>query len=198
VDERRAKFKDGSQRRKVVGVMGGSTDYQKLTEPLGQLIASRGYHLLTGAGGGVMAGVAAAFRGARHEGLAIGIVRAADACDENKGQHDYAPDKRFSQANLDLAIFTHLQLSGAQGQSCHSRNHINVLTSDIVVALPGENGTHAEVKLAIKYGIPLVLYLGGAMINGHSAEQIRAANSKALIRIAEDIKHVDRFFDELL
>lgn len=41
-----------------------------------------------------------------------------------------------------------------------SRNSINILTSDVVVALPGGPGTCSEVELAREHGVPLALFLG--------------------------------------
>ena len=40
-----------------------------------------------------------------------------------------------------------------------SRNHINVLSSNVVIALPGGSGTASEVSLAIRYGRPVIAYL---------------------------------------
>ena len=45
-----------------------------------------------------------------------------------------------------------------QGTDSMSRNHINVLTSSVVVALPGGKGTLSEVQLAKTYGKPVVLH----------------------------------------
>ena len=39
-----------------------------------------------------------------------------------------------------------------------SRNHINVLTADTIVALPGREGTLAEMWLATQYGVPIIAY----------------------------------------
>ncbi len=39
-----------------------------------------------------------------------------------------------------------------------SRNHINVLSSDVVIALPGGPGTAGEVQLALRYGRSIVVY----------------------------------------
>ncbi len=38
-----------------------------------------------------------------------------------------------------------------QGTELSSRNHINILSSDVVVALPGSSGTWSEIQLAIRY-----------------------------------------------
>lgn len=43
---------------------------------------------------------------------------------------------------------THLPLSGPFGTEDRSRNHISILSSDVVVALPGGDGTSSELQLA--------------------------------------------------
>ena len=60
---------------------------------------------------------------------------------------------------VEIPIHTHLPLSGVQGTERASRNHINVLTADVVVALPGGHGTISEVRLAVRYHKPLVAFL---------------------------------------
>ena len=48
--------------RPVIGVLGSSMmRHEQLAEPLGTWIAQKGFHLLTGGGGGVMAAVCQAF-----------------------------------------------------------------------------------------------------------------------------------------
>jgi len=37
-----------------------------------------------------------------------------------------------------------------------SRNYVNVLTSDVVVALPGSKGTLDEIRLATRFAKPLI------------------------------------------
>ncbi len=59
---------------------------------------------------------------------------------------------------VELAVRTHLPFSGASGTGPDSRNHINVLSTDAVVALPGSAGTRSEIELALGYGRPLVLF----------------------------------------
>ena len=56
-------------------------------------------------------------------------------------------------------MFTHLHMSGHSGTDPMSRNHINVLSSNVLVALPGGAGTASEVSLALRYGRPVVAYL---------------------------------------
>lgn len=55
--------------------------------------------------------------------------------------------------------------------SLNSRNHINILSSDAVVALPGGPGTLSEVKLALVYGRPCMAFLGASgTIDGKGTE----------------------------
>jgi hypothetical protein len=59
---------------------------------------------------------------------------------------------------VELVIYTHLPDTGLEGTLRSSRNHINVLTADAIVALPGREGTWSEMWLATQYGVPTVLY----------------------------------------
>jgi len=73
---------------------------------------------------------------------------------------DYQPKgAAYPNPFLDIAIFTHLL--GQDPAGTDSRNHINALSADLVVGLPGGAGTHAEIQLARKYGKPVLLFLTG-------------------------------------
>lgn len=144
-------------RRAIVGVMGSGVDrHEKLAAPLGRWIAEGGHHLLTGGGGGVMEAVSEAFAAVPgRAGLAIGVLKAmVDA----RGR--VVP--RTPNPFVDIAIRTHLPLSGDEGTDPLSRNHINVLSADLVVGLPGGDGTRSEMELALRYERPVVAFLGGA------------------------------------
>lgn len=160
------------RRIKIIGVMGSGTEpHKRLSAPLGRLIAESGFHLLTGGGYGVMAEASKAFcEVPERKGFSIGIIRSSDysVLDENSQERrhiTYAVNEW-----VEIPIFTHLPLSGEQGTDFMSRNHINVLASDVVVALPGSAGTYSEVKLRTQYQKPLILFLAGASINGKNAE----------------------------
>lgn len=133
----------------VVGVMGsGSATHEERSVPLGRRLAELGVHLLTGGGAGVMAAVSKAF----HEtpgrrGLVIGVIPGT-------------PPPGYPNPWVELAIRTHLPLSGERGQEPMSRNHLNVLSSDVIVALPGSAGTASEVTLAVRYGRPIIAWVG--------------------------------------
>ena len=125
-------------RQAVVGVMGGSAcddGTAALAEDLGTAIARAGWVLLTG---GRPAGVMeAASRGAAQAGgLVLGILPGDD------------PDA--ASPWVGVAVATGLG---------YARNALNVLSSTIVVALPGSAGTLSEIALALGYG-RLVLLLG--------------------------------------
>ena len=142
-------------RRSVIGVMGSGVErHDTLAGAVGTWIASQGFHLLTGGGEGVMAAVGEAFAAVPdHRGLMIGVLPSAE-----DDQRRRAPTG-FPNRWVDLAIRTHLPLSGARGTAPLSRNHINVLTADVVIALPGGPGTSSEVLLAVRYARPCVAFV---------------------------------------
>lgn len=74
-------------------------------------------------------------------------VRVSSACLPDGTVH---PPPNYPNPHVELAIATHLPVSGKEGMSASSRNHINILTSDAVVALPGSHGTASEVQLATR------------------------------------------------
>ena len=125
-----------SQRRPVIGVMGGAEvddEVVATAHRLGALIARRGWVLLNGGrNNGVMA---ASARGAREAGgTTIGIL----------------PDRTAGQTSPDLDFIILTGMGDA-------RNVINVLSSDVVIACQGAMGTRSEVTLALKNGKRVIL-----------------------------------------
>lgn len=139
-----------SNRVPIIGVMGsGSHSYETLTHPLGQWIAQQGFHLLTGGGQGVMASVSEAFCLIRpRKGLCIGIIPASADFSSSK-----TPDG-YPNSFIEIPIFTHLSARGGSGREAGSRNHINILSSNVLVILPGGLGTKSETELALHYEKP--------------------------------------------
>ncbi|MEK6420869.1 MAG: DNA-binding protein [Burkholderia gladioli] len=138
----------------IVGVMGsGKQEWPELAEPLGRWIAEQGFDLLTGAGRGVMLSTARAFMGTpnRH-GRSIGIMPS-----EPHPELGFAPLDGYPNPHVDLPVLTPLprKLAGTPDDTLN-RNYVNVLTSDVVVALPGAQGTLDEIRLAARFGKPLV------------------------------------------
>lgn len=58
---------------------------------------------------------------------------------------------------VELAVRAHLPAGGAQGAAAGSRNHLNVLSADRLVALPGGEGNRSELELVRRYGCPMAL-----------------------------------------
>lgn len=117
-------------RKFIVGVM-GTGDGALLSDcslayRLGGLIAKEGWVLLNGGrANGIME---ASAKGAKDGGgLTVGIL----------------PDNHALNASpyIDIPIVTGMG---------DARNYINVLSSDVVVALPGRAGTISEIALALK------------------------------------------------
>jgi uncharacterized protein (TIGR00725 family) len=142
-----------AKRLPVVGVLGsGDAEHADKAASLGRWLATLPVHLLTGGGRGVMTAVARAFAAvAGRAGLVVGIIPS--------GEDPAVPKPGYPNPYVELAIMTHLPLSGASGMDVLSRNHINVLTSDVLVALPGGTGTASEVALAVRYRRPIAAYL---------------------------------------
>jgi hypothetical protein len=138
----------------TVGVMGsGSDEHEPLARDIGTLLARLGVNLLTGAGRGVMRAVSRAYtRAPRERGVCIGIIPCRS--ERERG----IPKEGYPNEFVELAIHTHLPHSAAFGMDDLSRNHINVLSSAAVIALPGATGTASEVSLAIRYGKPVIAY----------------------------------------
>lgn len=144
------------ERLPVVGVMGsGADEHLDRCEALGLWLAGLDVHLLTGGGAGVMAAVSRAFSEVDgRSGRVLGIL----PCREDDPAR--TPDG-YPNPWVEIVVRTHLPHSGARGSGPTSRNHLNVLSSDVLVALPGRAGTASEVALAARYGRPLVAWIDG-------------------------------------
>jgi len=151
-------------RRRIVTVIGSGTVADPACVEIGQLVASLGVDLLTGGGRGVMEAVSRAFFESRpREGVVIGVIPATVDRMEALERREpatiaYRPLDGYPNPWVELAIYTHLPDSGQEGTLRSSRNHINVLSADVIVALPGEAGTESEMWLAAQYGVPTVAY----------------------------------------
>jgi uncharacterized protein (TIGR00725 family) len=139
------------RRLPIVAVIGsGDPDHGNpdLSAAIGRLIAEMGFHLLTGGGRGVMGDACRGFTSVPNRaGLALGIIPRTATGDEAK--------EGYPNPWVELPILTHLAgRLGPDGED--SRNPINVLTAWRIVALPGSEGTRAEIRLALRYGRALL------------------------------------------
>jgi uncharacterized protein (TIGR00725 family) len=153
--------------------MGSSTrGFEDLAGPLGRWLAGAGVHLLTGGGVGTMEAVSRAFaEGHPRAGLVIGVLP-ADLPDGI-----VVPRAGYPNPSVELAIFTHLPLSGITGTDPRSRNHINILSSDVVIVLPGNEGTESEMTLAVRYGKPVIAFFGEHEVGWTPPEGVPVARS---------------------
>jgi uncharacterized protein (TIGR00725 family) len=139
----------------VVGVIGSSSDpCLERAGAVGHWLAGLGVHLVTGGGGGVMGAVSRAFAEVpNRRGSVLGIVPSAAP------ESPAVPKPGYPNQWVEIPIFTHLPLSGRRGEEPLSRNHLVVLTSAVIIALPGGPGTASELRLALRYGRPVIAYL---------------------------------------
>ena len=86
------------------------------------------------------------------KGLVIGILPGA------RGE-PASPPPGYPNPWVEIPVYTHLPLSGSEGMHVASRNHINILSSTAIVALPGSAGTASEVRLALRYQRPVAAFL---------------------------------------
>jgi uncharacterized protein (TIGR00725 family) len=134
----------------------GKQPWTDLAAPLGRALALGGFHLLTGGGGGVMTSVSEAFCAVpQRAGRSIGIVPTEAQGDAGT----FRPLPGYPNPFVEVPIVSPLprHLPDAPPGTL-SRNHINVLSSDVIVALPGNHGTRDEVGLAVHYGKPVILF----------------------------------------
>ena len=152
----------------MVAVVGSSAvelpeDRQQLPYHVGRWIAETQCHLLTGGGPGVMAAASKGFCSVSSRvGVSIGVIP------------DGKPAGTYPNTWIELPIYTHLK--GENPKGADSRNHINIRSSQAIVAFPGGAGTQAEVELAVAQGasIPIVACLTEQeMIGVLGAEALR-------------------------
>ena len=167
--------------------MGSATEsHRERAAALGRWLAGKGVHLLTGGGGGVMSAVSEAFcEVPERRGLVIGVLPGDEG--EFESASPAAPRPGYPNPWVEIPISTHLPLSGRRGLDPLSRNHINVLSSNVLVALPGGAGTASEVLLALRYGRPVVAYL-------RAREEIPDLPAEA--RAESDLERVKEFVRE--
>jgi uncharacterized protein (TIGR00725 family) len=169
----------------IVGVMGSHAEaWTAYAAPLGAHLAARGVHLLTGGGTGTMEAVAEAFcRAPGRQGVSIGILPAV--ADRERG---FVPMEGYPNSWVEVPIVTPLGKFLGGDDDVITRNHVNVLTADAVVALPGSTGTHNEIRLARRFGKKIVLF-------GPAAE---FAVYKGALPVAGTLAKVSAFLDTAL
>lgn len=142
------------ERRPIIGVMGSHEDeWEEYSRPVGELIAKHDYHLLTGAGAGVMMATARAFCEQEDRlGLSIGIIPTMDYT------QGLIASEEFPNPYIEIPVITQLDQKAQSDSMPYSRNNVNVMSSHVLIILPGDHGTRNEVALALRYKKPMVLF----------------------------------------
>jgi len=97
------------------------------------------------------------------------------------------PDEDTSQATTDLDIAIRTGMGDA-------RNVINVLSSDVVIALSGEAGTVSEIAHAVRLDRPVVLLgmsVGDLFPDARTSGRLITADS-----VSEAVAHAARFLGQ--
>lgn len=170
----------------IVGVMGSGRDlHEKWAVPLGQLLASKPVHLLTGAGQGTMTSVSKAFaENDNRKGLCLGVVPS----EQRQGEEGIFNKAGYPNPYVEMAIQSPLGTFSGENPKMISRNHINIMTSHAIVALPGNVGTLNEVHICLWLKKPVIMF---------GSDELFAAFPKEVEK-TQDIKRVDNFLDETL
>lgn len=169
----------------IVGVMGsGKEPYEEFSVPLGKWIAEQNYYLLTGGGFGVMSAVSEAFYKVEgRQGRSVGIVPTFP--DETLG---FIPKENYPNCWIEIPIITPLPTYDGN-DNVLTRNHINILSSDVIVALPGNKGTRNEVELAIKFNKPTILF---GLLQAFESYSSEIKRTPELHEVADFIKAVEK------
>ena len=138
----------------IIGVMGShEKSWDEYAVPVGKMIAQHDYHLLTGAGAGVMTSVAKAFSELEDRaGISIGVVPTVDY------DGNFIPREKYPNPYIEIPILTPLDVKAQNDTTPFSRNYVNIMTSNALIILPGEHGTKNEVSLAIQFKKPMILF----------------------------------------
>ncbi len=170
-------------RKPIVGVMGShENEWEEYSDPVGDLLARKGYNLLTGAGAGVMTCVARSFTMVEErKGVSVGILPAVDY----KGQK--LDEEEYPNPYIEIPMITPLSMKAQSDAMPFSRNLTNVMTSQALIILPGSHGTRNEVSLALMYNKPLVMFGPDGAFDKFPEDPLRADN----------ISHVEQFLDDV-
>ncbi|WP_026166670.1 TIGR00725 family protein [Gracilimonas tropica] len=163
------------ERKMIIGIMGpGESAAESDLEvafQLGKKLAEENFLVLTGGRSqGVMD---AAMKGAKSAGgTTIGILPSADGNDQSK--------------------FVDIPIKTGMGSA---RNNINVLTSDLVVAVGMGAGTASEVTLAIKANKPVIL-MNASPETMPFLEQFAHPELVKANTIEEALQNINRFLSD--
>jgi uncharacterized protein (TIGR00725 family) len=165
------------RRRPVVAVIGNGIEDPEacpIAEEVGRLLVERGFRIVTGGLGGVMAAASrGAHRASRYvEGDVIGILPSSDASTANRW--------------VDVVVPSGLGIA---------RNAVIVTMADAVIAIGGGSGTLSEIAMAWQLDrIVVGLRAGGwsEKLAGSAVDDRRADSVLAARDASEAVEHVTR------
>lgn len=136
----------------IIAVFGGgaplSPEDAARAREAGALVARLGGHLLTGGGFGTMEAAAEGFAEVpNRNGFSIGIVPRAPQGRLDEPHRDEA-GRAYPNSFVEIAIRTPLPPRVDDWQTVPARNHVNVLSADAIIGLPGNQGTKNELDMA--------------------------------------------------
>ncbi len=177
------------------GNIGEQTPMAEQAKAVGRIVAEAGCSLLTGGGGGVMSVVSQAFvespfRTGRSIAVVPGDVPGIETASPGvETELNYSPKVGYPNEWVEIPLFTHLP--GDRPKGAKSRNYINVLTSDVVVALAGQSGTAAELEIAAQLKKPVIALLNDDQsIGQYSRDELPRGVSNA-----KNFEDVERFIE---
>lgn len=136
---------------------------KNLARGVGRIVAEQGCNLVTGGGRGVMELVGEGFCKTPHRvGRSIGILPGTM---KSEGEQvldrvipmTITPKPHYPNAFVEVPVYTHLP--GDHPKAATSRNYLNARTGAVVIALPGDKGTQAEMEIALSLGRPVIAVL---------------------------------------
>jgi len=139
----------------VIAVLGQGSPItpqrRDLARAVGGLVARLGAHLLTGGGFGVMAAAAEGFVGiGERAGFSIGIVPRHPEGPLERPNQD-ADGRVYPNPFVEIPIYSVLPPRVDDWDNVPARNHVNILSADGIIALPGNVGTRNELEMAMAY-----------------------------------------------
>ena len=186
---------DLSTRLPMIAIVGSARrcegDSLDRAQAAGRFAAFAGCDLLTGGRGGAMEAAAEAFCTSPHRvGRTIGILPGEiEGLQLEKSLSKSVIYRHVGSAPnpwIEVAVATHSRGDDPRGYG--SRNFINILSADLVVALAGGLGTEAEIDIAVALDRPVIALLGsGEMIGGHGMHALPSG-----VQIAQDETELHR------